>query len=255
MSVSSRRPASEEEPTVVQIVKPKLAVVYGRGGSGKSTGIRAFVERAQHAGRDVTIADADPRATLCSYFSQVVQPSHKEEVVVSDWYDALINAQAEAATMTVVVDRNGGDQVFGRFASSLGLVELLSSVAVMPVALHFFGTDPGDVADLAAVEADGSFCPEATVLILNAGTIKDARPADVAFTAVREHPAYRAALVRGAREIVFPKLSCMAAVNALRVPFAQAETDKRLGITDRQRVAMWRRAVEGALLPVAAWLP
>jgi len=67
MSVSSRRPASEEEPTVVQIVKPKLAVVYGRGGSGKSTGIRAFVERAQHASRDVTIADADPRATLCSY--------------------------------------------------------------------------------------------------------------------------------------------------------------------------------------------
>lgn len=255
MSTSTRRPAAEQsDGAVVHLHKPKLVVAYGRGGSGKSTAIRFLAERAQVAGRDLVIADADPRATLGHYFSGVVRPSHTEEVVVSEWLDALVNQQAETP-MTVILDRNGGDQAFGRFALSLGLTALLPSVSVTPVALHSFGTDPGDVADLAAVEADGSFCPEATALILNAGAIKDGRPVEIAFSAVREHPAYRAALARGAREIVFPKLACMAAVNALRIPFAQAETDTRLGITDRQRVAMWRRAAEDALGPVTAWMP
>ena len=250
-SISPRRDA---DPAVTQLYKPKLVVAYGRGGAGKSTGLRFLIERAKDAGRDLVIADADPRATLGSYYGNILKPTHSEEVVVTDWLDSLVNHQAEMP-MTVVLDRNGGDQVFGRFASSLGLTDLLASVSIMPVALHFLGTDQDDVADLQRAEASGDFCPEATVLILNAGTIKDSRPAEVAFAGVREHPAFRAALARGAREIVFPKLPCMAAVNALRGPFAQAETDKRLGITDRQRVAMWRRAVEEALSPVAAWLP
>ncbi len=253
-SQSSRRAVDEPDTSVASLYKPKLVVAYGRGGSGKSTGIRYIVERAQAAGRELVIADADPRATLGSYFAGVLKPTHSEEVVVTDWLDALVNHQAETP-MTVVLDRNGGDQIFGRFAASLGLTDLLASVAIMPVAMHFLGTDQDDVVDLQRAEDSGAFCPEATVLILNAGTIKDARPAEVAFAGVREHPAYRAAIARGAREIIFPKLPCMAAVNALRGPFASAETDKRLGITDRQRVAMWRRAVEEALVPVAAWMP
>jgi hypothetical protein len=249
-----RAEAEPADEAVIPLHKPKLVVAHGRGGSGKSTGTRFLVERAHLAGREIVIADADPRATLRTYFSDVVQPSHTEEVVVSEWLDALINAQAEKP-MTIILDRNGGDQIFGRFAMSLALSELLASISIMPVALHWLGPDLEDVADLQRAEASGAFCPEATVLVLNAGTIKDTRPANDAFAGVRAHPAYKAAIDRGAREIVFPRLPCIAAVNALRVPFGAAETDSRLGLTDRQRVAMWRRAAEQALAPVAMWLP
>ena len=254
MPTAPKRDADTAAASVVPLHKPKLVVAYGRGGSGKSTGIRYLVERAQDAGREIVIADADPRATLTAYFTGVAQPSHSEEVVVSDWLDALVNAQAEEP-VTVVLDRNGGDQVFGRFAASLGLTDLLGGVGIMPVAVHFIGPDLDDLADLKRAEEEGAFKPEATVLVLNAGTIKDARPADAAFGPVRAHPVYKAALERGAREVLFPRLPCMAAVNALRLPFGHAETDKRLGITDRQRVVMWRRAVEEALLPVREWMP
>jgi len=60
-SQSSRRAVDEPDTSVASLYKPKLVVAYGRGGSGKSTGIRYIVERAQAAGRDLVIADADPR--------------------------------------------------------------------------------------------------------------------------------------------------------------------------------------------------
>jgi hypothetical protein len=57
----------------------------------------------------------------------------------------------------------------------------------------------------------------------------------------------------GAREIVLPQLSCMQEVNSRRLSFLGAE--KALGLTNRQRVAVWRRDVAKALAPVADWLP
>jgi hypothetical protein len=90
-------------------------------------------------------------------------------------------------------------------------------------------------------------------LVLNAGLIKDARPVDAAFAEVREHSIFRAALKRGAKEIVLPRLGCMQEVNSRRLSFAGAE--KALGLTNRQRVVMWRRDVAKALAPIDSWLP
>jgi hypothetical protein len=123
----------------------------------------------------------------------------------------------------------------------------------MPVALHLIGPDIDDLAYLDEVERAGAFAPPQTVLILNEGLIKDARPKEIAFTEVRTHSIYRKAINRGAREIWFPKLTCMAEVNSKRLLFATAETT--LGLTNRQRVAIWRREVEKALAPVSDWLP
>jgi hypothetical protein len=47
----------------------------------------------------------------------------------------------------------------------------------------------------------------------------------------------------------------MAEVNERRLSFAKAQTDPEIGLINRQRVAIWRRAVEKALVPIAAWLP
>jgi hypothetical protein len=171
---------------------------------------------------------------------------------VADWLDELVNTQAETR-MSLMLDMGGGDQVFKRFAASLDLAALLQAEGITPVALHFFSPDIDDLAYLQDVEASGAFCPAQTVLVLNEGLIKDGRPVDAAFAEMRDHSIFRAALKRGAKEIVLPRLTCMQEVNSHRLSFAGAE--KELGLTNRQRVAMWRRAVAKALAPIDSWLP
>ena len=238
---------------VLPAEQPKMVVTHGRGGTGKSTGVRILKERADEAGRPVVIADADrTNATLGAFYSDVLRPEFPDEKTVADWLDELVNTQAETR-MSLLLDMGGGDQVFKRFAASLDLAALLQAEGITPVALHFFSPDIDDLAYLLDIEQSGAFCPPQTVLVLNAGLIKDARPIDVAFAELREHSIYRAALKRGAREIVLPRLSCMQEVNSRRLSFLGAE--KALGLTNRQRVAMWRREVAKALAPVADWLP
>jgi hypothetical protein len=233
--------------------KPSLVVTHGRGGTGKSVFVRVLLERAQEGGRYPAVADADrTNATLSAFFKDVIRPDHPDDQTVHDWLDDLINQMAEDHK-TVILDMGGGDQVFKRFAKELELAKLLESADVIPVAAHLIGPDIDDLAYLQDVEQTGAFCPEATILVLNEGLIRDARPRDVAFGGVREHAIYRAALKRGAKEIWFPKLACMQEVNARRLLFAAAETS--LGLTNRQRVAIWRRAVAKELAPVADWLP
>jgi hypothetical protein len=208
---------------------------------------------AARANRPVVIADADrTNATLGAFYEGVERPDHPDEKTVADWLDELVNTQAETR-MSLLLDMGGGDQVFKRFAASLDLAALLQAEGITPVALHFFSPDIDDLAYLQDVEASGAFCPAQTVLVLNEGLIKDARPVDAAFAELREHSIFRAALKRGAREIVLPRLSCMQEVNSRRLSFLGAE--KALGLTNRQRVAMWRRDVAKALAPVADWLP
>lgn len=264
MPANTRRAEGESDPAVVPLRgqsdalpdKPKFVVAEGRGGSGKTTGIRYIVERAQLAGREVAVIDLDPRLQLREYFERVSSPQYSDEVVVHDFLDALVNAQAEAdPPPTLLLDQNGNDPVFGRFAASVGLMELLPSVGVQPVRLRFLGPDAEDLADLARDDAAGAFCPEATVLFLNHGAIRDGRRAEIAFAATRQHPVFRAAVDRGARVVDLPRLDCMAAVAASGLQFAAAEAHGPLGVTNRQRVKIWRRAMEDVLAPVAAWLP
>ena len=233
--------------------QPKLCVTHGRGGTGKSTGVRILKERADEAGRPVAIADADrTNATLAAFYQDVVRPEYPDEKTVADWLDELVNSQAETR-MSLLLDMGGGDQVFKRFAASLELASLLQREGIMPVALHFFGPDIDDLAYLHDIEQSGAFCPTQTVLVLNQGLIKDARPTDAAFAEVRDHSIYRSALKRGAKEIVLPRLACMQEVNSRRLTFAGAE--KGLGLTNRQRVVIWRRDVAKALAPISDWLP
>lgn len=256
MPTNARRSEAEAEPAVVTLHKPKFVVAEGRGGSGKTTGIRYVVERAQDAGRAVAVIDLDPRAQLREHFERVSSPEFNDEVVVHDFLGALVDAQAESdPPPTLLLDQNGNDPVFGRFAGSVGLVDLLPSVGVQPVRLRFMGPDAEDLADLARDDAARAFVPEACVLFLNHGAIRDGRRAEIAFAATRAHPVFRAAVDRGARVVELPRLDCMAVVAATGLQFGAAEAHGPLGVVNRQRVRMWRRAMEETLAPVSAWLP
>jgi hypothetical protein len=172
----ARADSTAEVVALPAVEKPKLLATHGRGGTGKSTFVRAIAERAQAAGRALAIADADrTNATLPAFFANVDRPEAADERTVTDWLDALINQQAEAQA-TVVLDMGGGDQVFKRFAAELQLVELLEGAGIMPVAAHLLGPDIDDLAYLHDAETSRAFAPPQTILVLNEGLIRDGRP-------------------------------------------------------------------------------
>ena len=58
---------------------PVLVVGLGRGGAGKSTMLAEAVWRAQNQGRDVIVADGDPRSrTLSGLFPDAMVPVSEE---------------------------------------------------------------------------------------------------------------------------------------------------------------------------------
>jgi CO dehydrogenase nickel-insertion accessory protein CooC1 len=68
---SARRTDVAEVTDMMDVLpaQPKMVVTHGRGGTGKSTGVRILKERADEAGRPVVIADADrTNATLGAFY-------------------------------------------------------------------------------------------------------------------------------------------------------------------------------------------
>lgn len=137
--MASASPSRAEKPEPDRLVpfpdrgpdhRPKLVVAQGRGGTGKSVFIRTVVERAQNAGREPAVADADrTNATLPLFFADVIRPEYQDETSVHDWLDEVVNQQVEKK-MTVVLDMGGGDQVFKRFARELELAPAMEAAGI-----------------------------------------------------------------------------------------------------------------------------
>jgi DNA-binding transcriptional LysR family regulator len=213
-------------------------------------------------GDKIIICDCDRNnQTLTAFFGDVVErPDQPDDDSTVTFLSAGVDT-AISSKISTVIDMGGGDLVFPRYASSMQLVSLLEDHGVRPVALHFLGPSIDDLSALRDIERSGAFCPPATVIVLNAGLIRDTRAPDVAFKAVREHAVVRAAVARGAVVVVMPKLVCMHEIDQRRLTFSDAQEGKvkagqsPLGPTMRQMVAIWRRAMEVAFAPVAEWLP
>lgn len=254
-TLAERPPA--EPPALADGARPKLVVPFGRGRVGKSTWTRWATERAISAGRPVVIADGDrTNATLAAFFDGCLRPESDDDWTIKRWLIALTEAVAENGCSTVL-DMGAGDMLFQSVAQEYGVAELMESVGVEPVAVHVLGPSLDDLSLLAALESQAIFCPQRTLLVLNEGSIQDGRPFERAYEAVRGHPVYRAALERGAREVVMRRLSCMAQLDEQRLLFGQAadRTLKNLGLLSKQSVVIWQRNMEAAHETVRAWLP
>jgi MinD-like ATPase involved in chromosome partitioning or flagellar assembly len=71
---------------------PVLAVGLGRGGTGKSTLLAEAVWRAQSQGRDVIVADGDPRSeTLSKLFANAMRPLSEELPDIKSFLTTLLN--------------------------------------------------------------------------------------------------------------------------------------------------------------------
>lgn len=244
-----------------------LVALVGSGNVGKSVIARLIAEWARSAQRPVGLADADRHhPTLAGFFRNVMRPEDavSEGVELTDavmkiWFESILREQL-ANRASVVFDIGGGDPTFARVADELDLVAVLRDRGVMPVAVHVLSPRIQDLTDLQDMEA-GSFRPDHTMLVLNEGCIRGDQQSHDAFALIRKHPVYRAALERGAVEIVLPALKAMREVDRRRLTFAQAaagqvrEGQAPLSPFDTGRVKAWLVAAEAAFAPVKAWLP
>lgn len=253
---------SNDDPSQPNGRRPVFLVASGRGNSGKSTGLRYVGEETLQADRPIVIADCDRNnQTLTAFFGDGVErPAQPDDDSVVFWMSQAIDQLVETR-ISMILDMGGGDLVLPRYASSIQLVPFLEEQGIRPVAMHFVGPALDDLTALQEIEQSGAFCPAATVIVLNAGLIRDTRSPDVAFLAIREHPTFLAAVRRGARVVIMPKLSCMHEIDRRRLLFVDAQAGEvksgqsPLGPTTRQMVALWRRAMKAAFAPIAEWLP
>ena len=257
------------EPLASADHPPRFIVLAGRGGMGKSLLVRWICERAFAGGRAVVIADGDrTNRALPLFFDDVQAPPSSDDRIVRRWLETVIE-QMLAQRFVVVVDLGGGDMVLKQLAAELDLQAMLEENGAAPVILHLIGPEVESLGYLAAVEAVDPagltgrplFAPERAALILNEGLVPEGLdPAEV-FAPIREHKVFRAALRRGAEAIAMPLLKPAYEVNRRHSGFADAADGKTreglppLGVTDRQRVRMWLRAMEQAFAPISAWLP
>lgn len=241
-------------------------VERGRGGTAKTTVSRYFASELfeRQVGRFI-LAAMDPGVRLLAEFAQgVMQPPSTNYGETLTWLRGFFN-QVRKHRVPGVLDTGGGDTAFPALVRSAPtLAQDFEEAGVGLVAAYFFSTAPDDPAMLGADVAAG-FTPRATALVLSMHLADNPR----AFNAVRAHPDYKAALDRGAVEIIIPRLEPQELANrieARRLHFFQA----RDGIVpkgnphppidagmDRVLVREWLEKMAEELRPVreAGWLP
>jgi hypothetical protein len=180
---------------------PMWALI-GRGNTGKTLFARYVASRLleQKIGRFI-LAALDPGPRLLAEFRvQVMTPPSTDPAETTAWLRTLF-ALVMKHRAPGAADMGGGDTSLNtviRAAPTLAQEMCEAGVALIPA--YFFAA-PDDPAIIEAHAATG-FRPDAMALVLNLNNVDSAG----GFDAVRAHPAYKAALDRGAVEIVIPRL-------------------------------------------------
>lgn len=236
---------------------PVLFLLHGRGGSGKTTLARYVIERAEQAGRPIIKGDLDRNnSTLAHYFkNEILQPATATDGDVEDCFQAVIGQQIETR-QSAVVDFGGGDLTLRNIAFKVSLVDLCADCGIRPVLVHTLAPDRDHLTGLMALEKDGLFAPEATILALNGALIRNGHSQIRAFEdEVISHPDFKKALKRDARAVLLPILSNIHRLERDRLGFIQATKSTTLGPMDRHIVRRWLERMQEELSSVQDWLP
>lgn len=254
------------EPTsdgdgVTVAADPVLLVGLGRGRVGKSTILRAAVERARNAGRDVIVADGDMRnPTLSGVFPDARRPHSGEPADMKDWLAALLN-EAIHERRSVVLDLGGGDRALEEFGRDLALIEFCQATGISPVAVAVVGPDIDDVRHILSIEDAGAFRTKQTIVIFNEALVRQGASTAAAFAAVLNTREWAALEQREPETVLLPRLPCMADLERTGLGFYAAAAGAKgrdgvpLGPVQRFMVSQWLRTLEDKLGEAAGWLP
>jgi hypothetical protein len=198
---------------------PVLAVGLGRGFGGKSTGLSELVWRARNQGRQVIVADGDPRSkTLASMFPDATFPATEELPDVKEWLSQVLNRML-AEQRSAVLDLGGGDRVLMEYGRDLELVEFCAETGIEPLALYFLGPEEEDLKHVLSIWEAGYFRPKRCMLVLNEGVIREGKTMAGAFAQTLNHPGLNAMMEAGAVPVMMKRLTCMDLVRKSGIGF------------------------------------
>jgi hypothetical protein len=236
---------------------PVLVIGLGRGGSGKSTMLAETVWRALNQGRDVIVADGDPRSrTLSALFPGAMVPASEELPDIKTFLANLLNRMVKEKR-SAVLDLGGGDRALLEFGRDLRLVEFCERRGIDPMALYCLGPDAEDLSHVVTIHEGGYFRPKRALLVMNEGVIRAGQNVAGAFEATMADPRTAQMVKDGAIPILLTRLASMAQVKGAAGGFYTALASGLLDPVEDFMLEDWLADYEAKRQKagVAGWLP
>jgi hypothetical protein len=240
----------EARPGIDLSGKTKVWFFIGRGRIGKTTLTRWVAEVMDERGGTAVVAAADPiNRSLRVFRDNVAEPESSDPGEVRDWLRDLLQYVMESKT-SALIDLGGGSTSLSSLLHEMpDLAGVLSRGGVEPVAIHVVGADPHDLVPLAMTEAEG-FQPAATAIVLNETHAQRFR-----FDQVLQHPAFQAAVQRGAVPLWMPRLNADAAGQCDANGWRYHDVQTKAGPFTASAVQTWLRTMGQQFAPISTWLP
>jgi hypothetical protein len=245
--------------------RPVLLIAVGRQRVGKTAFLNTTAQYLRHHGAGFRIWNADKlnrSSSLSLFHDDVMEPPSPDPEDVKGWLEErfadLIQHRYDA-----FLDIGGGTTPLSTLIEEVRIVTALERQGIRLVLVHVVGPELADLDYLERYLADSLLAPEATVIVLNGGLVLTGRSAGFAFAGVSKHRALMAALKKGAKVILMPRLACMSAVVERGLGFVDAMSGvpkprhHTLSFLDQERVAIWweRELPKFFALFPALWLP
>lgn len=240
----------------------KLWELIGEGGAGKTTLARYIIDQA--AAHDVlgrmAVATLAPGNRNLEQLVTTLQPPSTDPRETAA-YTLKVMAGMARARLNGVFDYGGGDASHAHMLTAEpGLVDMMEAQGLAIIAAYVLTPRSADLTYLKTYEAQG-FKPRATALVLNMARAETPS----AFDGLRRQPEYKAALDRGAVEVIMPALPQTVALRIERA--GVGFTEARDGLTgangrmaninaiERVMVREWLDRMKVELSAVEGWMP
>jgi hypothetical protein len=224
-----------------------LWIALGRQRVGKTALLNAAVQYFRALGCQIEIWNADQQNrthSLSTFFADAVVPPAGGLADGKLWIEGQLVDQVRRG-YHAVLDAGGGWTGFSALIEDVPVIQALEQQGTDVIGLFCVGPEQADLDYLGQFSESGTFLPEKTVIVLNAGLVLSGRSAGGAFAAVIENPTVKAAVKRGAQVVMMPALSCMSEVTDRGLSFADAALGKvkpgqqEMSLFDPVRVNEW----------------
>jgi hypothetical protein len=224
-----------------------LWVALGRQRVGKTALFNTTIQYFRALGSHIEIWNADQQNrthSLSTFFPDALVPPHGGLADATGWIEWQLKDQVKRR-YHAVLDAGGGWTGFSSLVEDVPVIDALAQQGTDVIGLFCVGCEQADLDYLNHFAEGELFVPARTVIVLNAGLILSGRSAGGAFTAIRENPAFKAAVNRGAKVVMMPALACMSEVTDRGISFAEAAEGKvrpgqePLSLFDPARVREW----------------
>ncbi len=195
---------------------PKRRALWriGRGRSGGSLALSAFVYWAIKASRPVLAADGDPNnPTLSRLYPPegahgVDRPKDAELETSRLWLAGSL-AKAIENGASIAIDMGGGDRVGEELAAQADLGGFLQANGFTPTFVYFTGPERDDFDHVYRIWASGTFAGGDSILILNEGLYRSVSRSADPFAWLRKDSRLKEMEKSGVRVVLMPALTCM----------------------------------------------